>query len=109
MTEFKAGDRVKVEFEAVAQEADVRGGYYVQANNGRRVWLPGEYLTKLHNPLPTKRGAVIRVTGIDGQRIFERATVSWYETGQSRNLELDYMRSLVEVCDFTVLYAGDDE
>jgi len=112
MTEFKAGDRVKVEFEGVATHPlDGYGNVCVSAM-GRTQWYPVKYVTKLHDPLPTKDGAVIRIPEqTSSLRILEYSTPRnvWWGAGSSTMYEAAAIEKLVEKCGFTVLYAGDDE
>lgn len=61
MSEFKVGDRVKVEFEGVIIDTDPDGTYRVDTP-GHPVewaWVIPENMTKIETPLPTKLGTVI--------------------------------------------------
>jgi len=111
MTEFKAGDRVKVEFDGVIEGARDGVGFSVVAPTESAYWIHEEYLTKLHDPLPTKDGAVIRVVAPHTYpRVFElRMVGSWIETGNGSPFDGDDIHELANEYGFTVLYAGDDE
>jgi len=105
MTEFEKGDRVKVEFEAIVQTLD-DGGRVVLSNhnNASSIWIPPEFLTKLHDPLPTKEGATIFYDGV----AYQLQLGDWYAVGNENPMTPTYLADYMGRHGFTVLYAGDD-
>lgn len=59
MTEFKVGDRVKVEFEATIDSVTAKSVLMTSTDNHTQAWMLRENLTKLAPALPTKIGSVI--------------------------------------------------
>jgi hypothetical protein len=102
MSEFKVGDRVKVEFEGVVVHPLAGGELLVQYGRFTK-WLPAEHITKLHDPLPTKNGAVILS---DGGTAMQLDNGNWYALASGGFTPDDVLYANDQ---FTILYAGDDE
>jgi len=111
MSEFKKGDRVKIEFEGVIIGRGLSGNWVVELPDGEHRGIPDSYLTKLHEPLPTSSYAVIRIVeNGDYPRVFELTGLAvWRETGNNSPFEAERIQALADEHGFTVLYAGDDE
>ena len=107
MTEFKKGDRVKVEFEGIVAAENTRAGMiFIDSPDKTGYWLHSNYITKLHDPMPTKLFTVIKV----GDRaIYQRFSYAWGSTSEPRAISFEEMQELANEHGFTVLYAGDDE
>lgn len=61
MSDFKAGDRVKVEFEGVVRTSESYGSRVLVSDSATGTWVLSESLTKIAPPLPTKVGSVVDV------------------------------------------------
>ena len=109
MTAFKKGDRVKVEYEGIVDEL-TQTRFRIQHPLGDK-WLSASQLTKLHDPLPRKIGAVIRLSTTRRAITVFTLTPSGYWFGAGSNFTFSSARAkqLADEFGFTVLYAGDDE
>jgi hypothetical protein len=74
-------------------------------------WIPAEFITKLHEPLPTKAGTVIRLD--DDERAITvlvlQGSGSWFGAGTDQEFSNKRAQQLADEHGFTVLYAGGDE
>lgn len=111
MSEIKKGDRVKVEFEGIVTGIYENGiGVNVKDHDGTFYTL-SRFATRVPDPLPTKRGAMIRYEG------FETATggsdIRLYDGVRWRTLDGVHVDTLTVVNNaahfgFTLLFEGVD-
>jgi hypothetical protein len=111
MSHFKKGDRVKVEFEGVIQDVDTHAKTLRALVDGCFIWVELRHLTKLHDPLPTKAGTVIRLD--NDERVITvlvlQGSGSWFGAGTNHEFSNKRVQELADEHGFTVLYVGDDE
>ena len=106
MSNFVIGNRVRVEFDGTILSFTSHGTVLVQREDGRQHWMHPNHLTKLHDPLPDKKGAIVLITDVG--RSFHRLGLFWYEPGVIGPVGNFIVQRLADEYGFTVLYPGDE-
>ena len=110
MSNFVIGNRVRVEFDGTILSFTSHGTVLVQREDGRQHWMHLNHLTKLHDPLPTKNGAMIRLN--DETRavtvLVLQGSGCWLGAGTNYEYSDKRAQEVADAYGFTVLYPGDD-
>jgi hypothetical protein len=103
MTEFKVGDRVKVEFEGHMKDTEFNNTRILVDDGFSGTWVLRESATKLAPELPTKEGTVIDSHGYR----FILTTRGWHPTTDKDPYPMEAFKASMYARDFTVVLEGN--